>query len=177
MAPPTGPRRGGSAQKTALRPTRGGGISKHRPAPKTDIDGDIAMGGPPADTSKRGSGSSGRGARAGRGGRATSRMAQNIRNYATELAVGSNGAKTQPNKTVIKILGLKNSKAASNPDGGLRSLLDFLERKSKEKITLGRVQWYVRKYVLSISILTFRRASSTATMSGWKSTKTTRSIS
>nr|4WPM_A Chain A, mRNA export protein [Thermochaetoides thermophila DSM 1495]4WPM_B Chain B, mRNA export protein [Thermochaetoides thermophila DSM 1495] len=46
--------------------------------------------------------------------------------------------KTQPNKTVIKILGLKNSKAASNPDGGLRSLLDFLERKSKEKITLGR---------------------------------------
>jgi len=48
--------------------------------------------------------------------------------------------KAHPNKVTLRIHGLKDSKAASNPDGGLRSLLDFLERKSSKErpITLGR---------------------------------------
>jgi nuclear RNA export factor len=42
---------------------------------------------------------------------------------------------------VIKILGLKASKAAANRDGGLRGLLEFLERKasSRKKVTIKKV--------------------------------------
>lgn len=65
-----------------------------------------------------------------------------MRNYVSEHDGTARNTKPQLNKVSIKILGLKDSKAASNPDGGLRSLLDFLERKaSKERpITLGRVR-------------------------------------
>jgi nuclear RNA export factor len=84
------------------------------------------------------SGGRGRGRGRGRDGSSqpSTRLAQNIQSY-----LGSDGSKPQFNKTTLKIFGLKNSKAASNADGGVRSLLEFLERKaSREKtITLGKV--------------------------------------
>ncbi|SPQ18893.1 5225ea91-c52b-4386-b491-326d23fb02ef [Thermothielavioides terrestris] len=91
--------------------------------------------GPPA-RSARGS----RGARGGRAARSTARLAENVRNYVSDTDSSSRASKAQFNKTTLKIHGLKNSKAASNPDGGLRSLLEFLERKSSKErpITLGR---------------------------------------
>jgi nuclear RNA export factor len=91
----------------------------------------------PAAHSTRG----GRGARGGRSSRASSRLAQNIRNYVSEQDGTARNPKAQFNKVFIKVHGLKESKAASNPDGGLRSLLDFLERKSSKErpITLGKV--------------------------------------
>lgn len=88
---------------------------------------------------------SARGARGSRGGRATrasGRLAQNLRNYVSDSDGTGRTSKAQFNKTTLKIRGLKDSKAANNPDGGLRSLLDFLERKaSRERpITLGKVR-------------------------------------
>lgn len=79
--------------------------------------------------------------RGGRGARVSSRLTQNVRNYVADQDGTGRNSKAHFNKTVIKIFGLKDSKAATNKDGGLRSLLEFLERKSsKEKpIALGRV--------------------------------------
>ncbi|KAK3337390.1 hypothetical protein B0T19DRAFT_71273 [Cercophora scortea] len=142
MAPPTGPR--GGPQRTGGRSSRGGGISKRRHNPlKTDRDGDVTMDAPAAGRS--GSGPGARGSRDGRGGRGlsrgstrvSSRVAQNLRNYAGDGTVAS---KAQFNRTTLKILGLRSSKVADKPDGGLRTLLDFLERKaSKDKqITIGK---------------------------------------
>lgn len=145
MAPPTGPR-GGAAQRSAPRTTRGGGISKRRTAIRTDRDGDVSMDVPAtrSQTGKPPTGPSGRGGRSARGGRSTqasSRLAQNLKNHLGDAK--GRGSKPQYNKTTLKILGLKSSKAANNPDGGLRSLLDFLERKSSKggPITLGRVRF------------------------------------
>ncbi|KAL2132289.1 hypothetical protein VTI74DRAFT_3976 [Chaetomium olivicolor] len=139
MAPPRGRARLGDPASS--RATRGGGISKRKP--RTDRDGDVSMGsatvtnpptGPSAPSVR------GRTGRGGRGARASSRLAQTVRNYVTDQDGTSRSSKSHFNKTTLKVHGLKDSKAASNPDGGLRSLLDFLERKaSKEKpITLGR---------------------------------------
>ncbi|KAK0618303.1 hypothetical protein B0T17DRAFT_495433 [Bombardia bombarda] len=145
MAPATGPRGGGGgiAHKSGPR-GRGGGITKRRSdAIRTDRDGDVAM--EPAARSGSGAQGAGGGTRGTRGTRGlssrhvstTRRIAQNLRNYA-----GENGAvsKSQFHKTTLKIRGLASSKAASNSDGGLRALLEFLERKSsKEKrITIGK---------------------------------------
>ncbi|KAK4168725.1 putative mRNA export factor mex67 [Cladorrhinum sp. PSN259] len=129
MAPPTGPRGGASSNRPSTRSTstaRGGGISKRRHAPRTDRDGDVSMGAPAAGVTPTGPSGRGRGRGPRPGGR-VSRLAQNIREH------------IEP-KTTLKILGLKSSKAASNKDGGLRSLLDFVERKtSKDKtIVLSR---------------------------------------
>jgi nuclear RNA export factor len=70
----------------------------------------------------------------------SARLAQNVRNYVSEQDGTTRGGKAQYNKVTLKIHGLKDSKAAGNSDGGLRSLLEFLERKaSKERpIILGR---------------------------------------
>ena len=128
MAPPNGPRGGSSGPRSSPRTstTRGGGISKRRSTARTDRDGDVSMapaaGGAPTGPSARGSGRS----RASRAPR-SSRLSQNIRNHIAD-------------KTTLKILGLKSSKAVNNKDGGLRNLLDFIERKSKDKnIVLSRV--------------------------------------
>ncbi|KAK0703802.1 hypothetical protein B0T26DRAFT_658965 [Lasiosphaeria miniovina] len=134
MAPPTGPR--GNAHRSVPRGSRGGGITKRRGTPITDKDGDVAM-----DVPATGSGTSGapardnRGARGGKGAstRSSSRIAENIRNYGGDSGQGQ-GSKAHFNRTTLKILGLRNSKAASNNDGGLGTLVNFIQRKaSKEK--------------------------------------------
>ncbi|KAK4143266.1 uncharacterized protein C8A04DRAFT_12525 [Dichotomopilus funicola] len=145
MAPPTGPRgsssRGGRSNP---RGSRGGGIAKRRGTPRTDRDGDVSMdataaNNPPSGPA-RGSTRGTRGSRGGRGARASTRLAQNVRNFVSEQDGVSRGEKPQSNRATLKIYGLKDSKAANNSDGGLRSLLDFLERKSSKErpITLGR---------------------------------------
>ncbi|KAL2154165.1 hypothetical protein VTH82DRAFT_2841 [Thermothelomyces myriococcoides] len=143
MAPPTGPRASSHGSRPSLRGTRGGGVGKRRGTPRTDRDGDVSMDTVSPDNPPSGSAAhSGRGSRAskgGRGGRSSTRLAQNVRNFVSEQDGTVRNVK-QPNKVTLKIRGLKDSKAASNPDGGLRSLLDFLERKSSKErpITLGR---------------------------------------
>ncbi|KAK4242339.1 hypothetical protein C8A03DRAFT_29433 [Achaetomium macrosporum] len=136
MAPPTGSR-AGHRGRPAPRASRGAGVGKHRAAPRTDQDGDVSMDRTTAATrSSRGN----RGVRGGRSARSSSRLAQNVKNYVSESDGAGRTSKAQFNKTTLKISGLKDSKAANNPDGGLRSLLDFLERKSSKErpITLGR---------------------------------------
>lgn len=146
MAPPTGPRASSHGSRPSLRGTRGGGVGKRRGTPRTDRDGDVSMDTVSPDNPPSGSAAhSGRGSRAskgGRGGRSSTRLAQNVRNFVSEQDGTVRNVK-QPNKVTLKIRGLKDSKAASNPDGGLRSLLDFLERKSSKErpITLGRVRF------------------------------------
>ncbi|KAL2144969.1 hypothetical protein VTI28DRAFT_8198 [Corynascus sepedonium] len=144
MAPPTGPRASSHASRSSLRGTRGGGVGKRRGTPRTDRDGDISMdsasaGNPPTGStahSTRGN----RGSKGGRGARSSTRLAQNVRNFVSEQDGTVRNVKSHPNKVTLKIHGLKDSKAASNSDGGLRSLLDFLERKSSKDrpIALGR---------------------------------------
>ncbi|KAK4180393.1 putative mRNA export factor mex67 [Triangularia setosa] len=139
MAPPTGPRGGGNRNSKPTARTSRGGVAKHRAAARTDRDGDVSMGGPtpgsnpPTGPSGRGGHGRGAGRGASRGSRTSSRLAQNLKNY-----IGEGGSKHA--KTTLKILGIKNSKAASNPDGGVKSLLQFIERKAdKHKhIVLGR---------------------------------------
>ncbi|KAK3945286.1 hypothetical protein QBC46DRAFT_371799 [Diplogelasinospora grovesii] len=145
MAPPTGPR--GNAQRSGPRTSRGGITKRRNNTAKLDRDGDVSM-----DAPATGNGNADRGNRGGRGGRGTrgsqtsrastqsSRIAQNIKNYAGGPGGPGHASKTGFNRVTLKIQGLKNSKAASNPDQGQRSLLEFLERKaSKDKeITIGR---------------------------------------
>ncbi|KAK3310367.1 uncharacterized protein B0T15DRAFT_386339 [Chaetomium strumarium] len=136
MAPPTGSR-AGHRGRSAPRASRGAGVGKHRAAHRTDQDGDIAMDRATAATrSARGN----RGVRGGRSARPSSRLTQNVIHYVSESDGTSRNSKVHLEKTTLKISGLKDSKAANNPDGGLRSLLDFLERKSSKErpITLGR---------------------------------------
>ncbi|KAK4673485.1 nuclear mRNA export, poly(A)+RNA binding protein [Podospora pseudopauciseta] len=139
MAPPTGPRGGSNNRKPTARASRGG-VAKHRAATRTDRDGDVSMGAPISSsnppTGPSGRGTRGRGAARGaptRGSRTSSRLAQNLKNY-----IGEGGSKHA--KTTLKILGVKNSKAASNSDGGVKGLLQFIERKADKdkKIVLGR---------------------------------------
>ncbi|KAK0729390.1 hypothetical protein B0T21DRAFT_291827 [Apiosordaria backusii] len=136
MAPPSGPRGGGNRRPTAR--TSRGGVSKHRAAVRTDRDGDVSMGGPtPGSNPPTGpSGRGNRGRGASRGSRTSSRLAQNLKSYVE----GAAGHGSRYAKTTLKILGIKNSKAASNPDGGVKSLLEFIERKADKdkKIILGR---------------------------------------
>ncbi|KAK4128233.1 hypothetical protein N657DRAFT_638657 [Parathielavia appendiculata] len=142
MAPPTGPRAGGHVNRPTVRGARGAGVGKRRATSRTDRDGDVSMDSMtkpptgPSALSTRG----GRGARGGRSARSSSRLTQNIRNYVSEHDGAVRNPKAQFNKVFIRIHGLKDSKAASNSDGGLRSLLDFLERKSSHErpITFGK---------------------------------------
>lgn len=149
MAPPTGPRAGtGRAPPRGPRATGGGGggIQKRRANPRTDRDGDVSMDAPAGGSSRGGSTSSGRGrgskdARGGRGAvnsRTSSRVVQNLQNYVSGGPVGKTYSK---NMATLKIHGMSNSKATGNPDGGLLSLVTFLERKaSKDKsVTIGKV--------------------------------------
>lgn len=81
----------------------------------------------------------GRGSRSGRDSvtrstRGSSRIAESIRNYGSDPGRAS---KANFNRAILKVHGLRDSKAASNPDGGRRGLLDFLQRKAKT-VTIGK---------------------------------------
>lgn len=157
MAPPTGPRAGANAKSsrntrdtTANRGgARGGsrgGIAKRgrSSAVKIDRDGDLDMDTAAAGT-RSGSGASKpldrtarRGARASAPSKATSRLQQNItRHLGGDISQTPRATRVSGNNTTLKVLGLKASRAASNADGGVRSLLEFLEKKATHVKTTG----------------------------------------
>ncbi|KAJ9157701.1 mRNA export factor mex67 [Pleurostoma richardsiae] len=155
MAPPTGPRSGSAAVATrttrsSSAPSRGGGrggIQKRRGgAPRVDRDGDLVMDTTTTNAAKSGSGfnkpPTGPARRGGgRGGapmKTASKLQQNlIRQLGGDVSslssrVGGSRGPRSPNTTMLKVYGLKGSKAASNPDGGHKSLVEFLERKASK---------------------------------------------
>ncbi|OLN81392.1 mRNA export factor mex67 [Colletotrichum chlorophyti] len=156
MAPPRAPRsmnsqpaRENRNSTLGSKTSRGGGIQKRRAGKtQTDRDGDLDMG------SSAGAGSTG-GPR--RGNNKTT--AEDSNNSRPQRSTRSGGPPTKAGSRVhqaiarhldtgdgsdmisrrkpqsaglvwLSVKGLKDSKAASNPDGGLRDLLSFLERKS-----------------------------------------------
>ncbi|KAK4206912.1 hypothetical protein QBC37DRAFT_107260 [Rhypophila decipiens] len=134
MAPPSGPRGGTASRRRDGNRSSGstltGGISKRRGNVPIDRDGDVSMDAPAGGSNP---GRGGRGTRASKGSRGTARAAR-VSSYVED------NRPTRFNRQVLKIHGLKNTKAASNPDGGLRGLIEFIERKaSKDKpVKIGR---------------------------------------
>lgn len=152
MAPPTGPRGGsrGGASSTTSRNTRTsttsasrsaprGGIAKRgRAAPRVDRDGDLDMGA--ASSARSGGGlnktanaSSRRGNSRSTGPKSNSRLQQNLDRHLGDTSQIPR-APTAPRAAVSTITlivgGLKSSKAATNADGGVKSLVEFVEKKA-----------------------------------------------
>lgn len=152
MAPPSGPQRGPSTRREGREGggrTRGG-ITKRRGPVGTDRDGDVSMDAPAGSADGRPSptGRGKRGAARGRGTtRTSSRIAQNVKNYAGDRGETGQLSKAHFQRAVIKVHGIKDSKAASNTDGGLRNLVDFIERKASsrdKRVTISKVLQPVR---------------------------------
>lgn len=134
--PPRGPRNGSPSVRGR------GGIQKRRTGPaRVDKDGDLVMDAA-NEKGKAGRGrldgsSSSRGQTSGRGGKGpargglTSQRAQQaiLRGLEGDQATLLEARRSRGNVT-LRVDGLKSSKAASNSDGGLNSLLGFLERKA-----------------------------------------------
>lgn len=62
-----------------------------------------------------------------------------------EVAGSQNRRDRQNGSEQIRVVGLKQSKAASNPDGGVKDLLAFLERKANGLASSGNVPVRIRK--------------------------------
>lgn len=143
MAPPTGPRRGASSNNNSTSRSRGsrGGIAKRGRSStgRVDRDGDLDMDATAAHRSGAGAGanksttsSARRGASRSSNGptRASTRLQQNInRHLGGDISQIPKAPQAAVN-TTIKILGLKASKATSNTDGGIKNLIEFLEKKA-----------------------------------------------
>lgn len=163
---PTGPQAGGSGSTARNKhqtraSTRGGSIQKRRAATRVDRDGDISMGAASAGASAgaRGSGRAGPSKRGSMATRSSTRTAQNLVLYGQgDLALlasrGGRGGRVSINPSkarfahtaILKVHGLNESKAATNSDGGLRSLLTFLERKASKgdkQITIQKVRPHI----------------------------------
>ncbi|KAH8602852.1 hypothetical protein B0O99DRAFT_604475 [Bisporella sp. PMI_857] len=139
---PRGPRHGSPSTRTGG--TRGGGIRKRTSGPvKVDKDGDMVMGAEGVANVKSGKGdigtaapSRGRGNMRGRGGITRgSNLGTAKARQAILRGIGAQQAnivepRLSTSGTSAKVDGLHMSKAASNPDGGVESLLAFLERKA-----------------------------------------------
>lgn len=160
MAPPTGPRGGNTATSTrntrsstgsARGPSQGsgrgrGGIGKRgRPsATRVDRDGDLVMdpgaaANPGARVSKSSNNTSRRGTPRSNGSTRASgpklntRLQQNVARHLggdTSQVPRAPSARIASNNTTLKVLGLRTSRAATNPDGGVKDLLLFLEKKA-----------------------------------------------
>lgn len=74
-------------------------------------------------------------------GKTNSRLHQNVVRHlggdATQIPRASNADRMSANNTTLKVLGLKSSRAVANADGGIRSLLEFLEKKATNVKTTG----------------------------------------
>lgn len=139
-----------------------GGIQKRRGPTKTDNDGDLDMDAP-SKRLNRGSTNepSGRGRPSGRGpSRGAAKVAQIVMK---QLGSGNSSDLSarisRPTRsrggfieglTWLRIHGLKQSKAASNPDGGLSDLLSFMERKASS-LSTGRRRHTIRKVSSSLT--------------------------
>jgi len=133
-----------------------GGIQKRNkttgPA-RVDRDGDLVMdaaaagdkrrsgkGRLEAPASSRGSGRGNGGP--SRGGNLGTAKAQQaiIRGLGAKQANVVESRITTGDNNTLQITGLKSSKAASNPDGGLESLLSFLERKASDRTRTVKIK-------------------------------------
>lgn len=152
---PRGPRNSSPSVRGGGR----GGIQKRRAAGpvRVDKDGDLVMD-PTAAGEKRRSGRGGlegrvtvRGTGRDRGGSSRGGISGTLK---TQQAIikGMNAKQanvlesriSQPG-TQLRIVGLAASKAASNPDGGLESLLAFLERKASGHDTASNRSVKIKK--------------------------------
>ncbi|EFX03185.1 mRNA export factor mex67 [Grosmannia clavigera kw1407] len=138
MAPPTNTR-GGSNARTPRGSGRGGGPRNRGSGAKVDRNGDVIMGNSPVakgDGIRKSSNSS-----RGRGGsRSNATAEQKIRRHLGVTDGGSLAKRvselprkkfsSHANRKVFRIVGLEQSKAASNADRGEKGMLEFLERKS-----------------------------------------------
>ncbi|ROW01504.1 hypothetical protein VSDG_02288 [Cytospora chrysosperma] len=146
--PPTGPRAGAStttrqtrSSTGASRPSARGGIAKRGrgPAPRVDRDGDLVMDAA-AGGNKSGAGINKNNSLTRRGTtrpsapKANTRLQQNLARQlggdTSQVPNAPSAARLAANNTTLKILGMKSSKAATNPDKGEKRLLEFLERKA-----------------------------------------------
>lgn len=132
-----------------------GGIQKKRAgATKTDGDGDLDMDSAAARRSAKAAGTQASAgsskpstrASTAKNARGASKVAQNVLKHLSNGAGGGELAsrvgtrsrgKNAGNLSYLRVCGLKQSKAASNPDGGVSDLLGFLERKASS-FTTGR---------------------------------------
>lgn len=171
-SPPSGPRASRSSQSASStrRPNRGG-IQKRTGPIRTDKDGDLVM----AASASVGRGSNGRSG-GGRGttqmrtnGRSGPRFETTERRAAKsalnlplmqkailqEMGAGklvTRGSRSSQRIAsvldIITIKGLKQSKAASNQDGGVKDLVAFLERKATAPDASTREMVRIRKVCL-----------------------------
>lgn len=147
MAPPRGPRGGATrtsrnqAGRNVTRTSSRGGIQKRKNATKTDMDGDLDMDGEGrrAKRSAAGDTNASKPSRSTRSSTAASnRQAEALVRHlngnpsmASRVSTSKRGSqRTPPGLAWLVVKGLKESKAASNPGGGVQDLLRFLERKA-----------------------------------------------
>lgn len=153
MAPPTGPRGGSRAgdsstmsrnTRTSTGASRGaprGGISKRgRSAPRIDRDGDLDMGA--ASSARAGGGlnkTSNAPSRHGNprstGPKSNSRLQQNLDRHlgdTSQIPRAPTAPRAAVSNTTLIVRGLKSSKAATNADGGVKSLVEFVEKKATQ---------------------------------------------
>lgn len=142
-----------------------GGIQKRRGPTKTDNDGDLDMDAP-SKRQNRGSTkeTSGRGRPSGRSAGPSRGAAKVAQIVMKQLGSGNSSDLSarisRPTRsrgghieglTWLRIRGLKQSKAASNPDGGLSDLLSFMERKASSLSTGRRRHMTIRKVSSSLT--------------------------
>lgn len=121
--------------------TSGGGIRKQRGPTRTDRDGDMDMDQPGAKGAKRGRGDTGRSSGPSR----PPARARNLDLLETAVSGGKDsqanirqGKSSGPsNLESFSVTGWKNSKAASSRDGGVESLVAFLERRMNAIVKSG----------------------------------------
>lgn len=142
-----------------------GGIQKRRGPTKTDNDGDLDMDAP-SKRLNRGSTNEtrGRGRPSGRGPQPSRGAAKVAQIVMKQLGSGNpsdlSARVSRPTRsrgghieglTWLRVRGLKQSKAASNPDGGLSDLLSFMERKASSFSTGRRRHLTIRKVSSSLT--------------------------
>ncbi|KAL7954404.1 hypothetical protein V8C34DRAFT_294407 [Trichoderma compactum] len=136
-----------------------GGIQKRRGPTRVDTDGDLDMDGP-SKRPNRGPAtetSGGRGRPSGRGGPQPSRGAAKVAQIVMKQLGGGSDLASRVSRPIrgrggqiegltwLRVRGLKQSKAASNSDGGLSDLLSFLERKASSLGTGRKRHITIRK--------------------------------
>ncbi|KAG9962092.1 hypothetical protein KCU61_g5057, partial [Aureobasidium melanogenum] len=118
----------------AARNSRGGGIAKRKT--RTDRDGDLVM--DPTARARPGGGISKGGKSSApktRGAKPGTRGAGFEKKLANHVGGDSSAVRTRPSRGLeeLRVTGHKNSKAASNTDGGMNSLIAWIEKRSSLK--------------------------------------------
>lgn len=182
--PPTGPRATRTSERlTSGRHSSRGGIQKHTGTPpvRVDKDGDVSMG--TGSGSGRGNGTArratpgrrhdplGKSSRPTRNGIDTSTIQKTIlRSMGSDERL-SRGARpslksvrgrgraqnTRDGLDRITVRGLKQSKAAGNPDGGVSDLIGFLERKATHPDAPASEAVKIKKVCLTLHSIRRRR--------------------